>query len=78
MTILKTKSRFIAVRSWWEQYYYWLPTMMTSYHSKKDGALTSLSVKDESYQGSHVMIEFHFLGGCIDFSFWWDLEKVKY
>jgi len=75
----KKKTKAFAIRFWWTNYIYWIPTIQTALHLLPDGAITNLSVEDNYHaKGNNLEFNIFILGLYINIEYWWRLRKKNY
>ena len=73
----KKQTTAFAIRWSWSWYIYWIPTIMTEYHSKEDGCLNNISIDRLNFhaKGNCFTVFFHIFIWSIWIDIWWNLSK---
>ena len=75
----KKKTKAFAIRWWWTNYIYWIPTIQTELHLISDSCLTNISIKNNySAEGNILGININILGLIINIEYWWKLKEDNY
>ena len=74
----KKKTKAIAIRWYWNNYIYWIPTIQTELHLIPNSCLTNISIGDNySAEGNNFNINIYIFGLLISIDYWWKLRKDK-
>lgn len=69
-------NKAVAIRCWWTNYIYWIPTIQTELHLLPNSCLTNFNIKNVLFfEGNNFSVTFNILGVVIVIDYWWKLKE---